>query len=169
MKQKNRFYEPGCYSCKHHLIQGQTRYCRGFPKRRNPRRFRASDPQIKAPSWCPRRITPPILRIYGFRDEQSRQMEMDSLPQFGSSAPAYANPNSMHYKLRTETTTDLTARQFYKRYHKEANLAEIDEELDVGEVIEIDNGLRSCFFFCYNYSTLIPVAVFPTPKSGDGV
>lgn len=169
MKVRYQFYEPGCFSCSHLVIQGvgagETRYCAGFPKRKKPKRFRSSDPKIKAPSWCPRRITPPALRVYGFRDEQSRMMELDSLPQYGRLAPAYISPNGRHYKLRLETTTNLTARQFFKLYHKGVGLEEIEESLEVGEVIEIDNGLRPYFFFCYSYSKLIPVATFQKPTA----
>lgn len=171
MKVKYTFHEPGCYICNELVIQGggisETRYCTGFPKRKNPKRFRASDPKMKAPSWCPRRITPPALRIYGFRDEWSRLMELDNLPQRGQPSPAYISPHSFHYKLRMETTTNLTARQFFKMYHKGRDLAEIDENMAIGEVIEIDNGLRPYFFFCYDYSTIIPVSTFYKPQGEE--
>ena len=89
-----------------------------------------------------------------------------SLPQRGKPAPAYISPHSFHYKLRTETTTNLTARQFFKMYHKGRDLTEIEENVAIGEVIEIDNGLRPYFFFCYDYSTIIPVTVFHKTQEG---
>lgn len=56
MKPKYKFYEPGCYCCSHLERRGtgiaETRYCNNFPRDR-VKRFRSSDPQIKAPSWCP--------------------------------------------------------------------------------------------------------------------
>ena len=79
----------------------------------------------------------------------------------------YISPHSFHYKLRTETTTNLTARQFFKMYHKGRDLAEIDENMAIGEVIEIDNGLRPYFFFCYDYSTIIPVSTFYKPQGEE--
>ena len=60
MAKKYSFPEPGCGSCQHLQYAGNsvlgTRYCGGFPKKRAPRRFWASDPKIKAPKWCPRRF-----------------------------------------------------------------------------------------------------------------
>ena len=54
MKVKYTFHEPGCYICNDLVIQGcgisETRYCAGFPKRKNLKRFRASDPKMTAPS-----------------------------------------------------------------------------------------------------------------------
>ena len=79
MPKKYSFPELGCSSCEHLQKVGsglcETRYCGGFPKRRNPKRFQASDPKIKAPQWCPRRLPTPVCRIYGFADEQSRFMD----------------------------------------------------------------------------------------------
>jgi len=52
-------------------------------------------------------------------------------------------------------------------YHKGRDLTEIEENVAIGEVIEIDNGLRPYFFFCYDYSTIIPVTVVPRTQEGQ--
>lgn len=163
MSKKYSFPEPGCYSCEHLKTMGkgigETRYCGGFPRKRM-KRFRAADPQIKAPSWCPRRLKPRALRVYGFLDERSRWMEQDRLPGPGQRAPDYLNPSAFHYRLRLETSTALTANQFYRQYARGGDILSLLEDLEVGEVIEIDDGLQP-YYFCYYYScTLVPVSYF---------
>lgn len=65
MSRKYTFPVPGCGQCQYHQRQGSTtRYCAGF-KRKKPKQFRKSDPVLKAPGWCPRRISPPVCRIHG--------------------------------------------------------------------------------------------------------
>lgn len=106
MTKKFTFSTPSCLSCQYRMIVGgsvsETRYCTGFEKKK-PQRFRKSDPRIKPPKWCPRRLSPPICRIYGFVDKNSELMEFmsgkrlvllpapplrtvrDSFPSYGSS------------------------------------------------------------------------------------
>lgn len=80
MAKRYSFPEPACMECRHHQYLGngltRSRYCGGFPKRKSPKRFRSSDPQRKAPKWCPRRISPPVCRVYGFADERSQAMDI---------------------------------------------------------------------------------------------
>ena len=45
----------GCAECTFLTCQGFERYCGGFPEKRKPKRFWKTDPQWKAPKWCPRR------------------------------------------------------------------------------------------------------------------
>ena len=75
-----KFYDTTCQECPFHQTAGSytlstTRYCSGFPGRK-PKRFPRSAPKFKPPKWCPRRITPPVCRVYGFKDERSEYMEL---------------------------------------------------------------------------------------------
>lgn len=85
----------------------ETRYCGGFPKRKSPKRFRPSDPKYKAPKWCPRRLTKPVCRIYGFADEVSEYMDRcERLADEKLDDPLrgadYISTPSYRYKLRLE-------------------------------------------------------------------
>lgn len=57
----------GCAECTFLTCQGFERYCGGFPEKRKPKRFWKTDPQWKAPKWCPRRKTPAVYRVYHYR------------------------------------------------------------------------------------------------------
>lgn len=56
----------GCAECTFLTCQGFERYCGGFPEKRKPKRFWKTDPQWKAPKWCPRRKTPAVYRVYHY-------------------------------------------------------------------------------------------------------
>lgn len=162
MKKKYSFPELGCSSCTDYQAAGslltQTRYCHGFPRKKTPKRFRSSDPQIKAPRWCPKRLSPPVCRIYGFADACGRWLEMEKWHAFDPKKYSTLIPNENHYKLRWETSLGLTAKQFYEAAQKTI-LEEVlcDSNVEYGEVIEIDDGLKPYYFYCYNSMTVIPV------------
>ena len=163
MKPKYKFYEPGCYCCSHLERRGtgiaETRYCNNFPRDR-VKRFRSSDPQIKAPSGCPRRISPPALRVYGFLDEFGRTMELNRLPAPGSPTPEYLHPQRSHYKLRLETQIAMTARQFYLEVKRRRGLDDFVENIEIGEVVEIDNGLKPYAFVYLGGGSLVMAVMF---------
>lgn len=100
MTKKFTFSTPSCLSCQYRMIVGgsvsETRYCTGFEKKK-PRRFRKSDPRIKPPKWCPRRLSPPICRIYGLVDKNSELMEFMLRNELG-----HIHPSPHHYTLRME-------------------------------------------------------------------
>ena len=166
---KYRFYEPGCDSCHFLVTVGtepfETRYCTNYPRNRR-KRFNKSAPKFRAPKWCPRRLNPPALRIYGFASENSRQMELEFSAVPRDPMPQYMHPMPFHYKLRLERRYFITARQFYESASKSDSLLELAQEvgLEYGEVIEIDNGLRSHCFFYYGGGRIIPSVQFDTSK-----
>lgn len=61
----------GCAECTFLTCQGFERYCGGFPEKRKPKRFWKTDPQWKAPKWCPRRKTPAVYRVYHYKNDGS--------------------------------------------------------------------------------------------------
>ena len=154
MKSKTKmvFYEQTCSSCDFLKIQGrfpcETRYCTNFPRKR-ARRFRSKDPVIKAPAWCPKRIDPPILRVYGFLDEFSERMEIDSLMNMPEPFPEFTHPFRRHFKVRLEKRISMKAKEFYMAAQKKQPMECLEEAaLEEGEVIEIDSGLSS---YCFQY------------------
>ena len=165
MAKKYSFPEPGCGSCQHLQYAGNsvlgTRYCGGFPKKRAPRRFWASDPKIKAPKWCPKRISPPVCRVYGFADEQSRDLDYLTSRNFDHKHDQYIYPSPSRYKLRFETSLGINARTFYERVSP-GDLDDFLMEADIslGEVVEIDDGLHPYFFYCLSWSRFVPAPTF---------
>ena len=166
-KHMYKFPEPRCRDCPHYQETGGifdlTRYCGGF-KRRKPRRFRRSDPAIKIPQWCPRRLTPKVCRIYGFANECAEYMEMQTIASFDPNEP-YIYPIESHYTLRREMPISMNAKQFFQAAQSES-LEDIlsDFDLSHGEVIEIDDGLKPYYFYYFGLLRLIPVPIFHPPR-----
>ena len=163
MSRKYTFPVPGCRECPHHQRVGslccETRYCNGF-KRRKPKRFGRSDPVFKAPKWCPRRITPPICRVHGFKDERSAYMDLLWRAEYHAGRLETVSPSPFHYAPRTEIPLGMTARQFFDAT-QEGPLADIlPEKVSDGEIIEIDDGLRPYYFYKLDYATVIPLPYF---------
>ena len=163
-KHEYNFPEPGCRSCLHHQEVGLTRYCGGF-KGKIPRRFRNSDPAFKIPTWCPKRLLPMICRIYGFANERCEYMEMLTIANFNPREP-YIYPIESHYKLSRELPIRMNAKQFFQAAQSEA-LEELlsDDNLSLGEVIEIDDGLRPYYFYNFGFPRVIPIPSFYPPKT----
>lgn len=169
MKRKYSFPALNCRSCAEHRAIGnmvcETRYCMGFPKKRDGKRFKRSDPQYKPPKWCPKRLDRPVCRIYGFADEQSaaldRMMRCDDDPR----EQDYAYPSPRHYKFRLELPLGLTAKEFWEAAQRDtAEIVLSDANLDSGEVVEIDDGLKPYYFY-YAYGTLIPALCFDISRT----
>ena len=166
-KSKAVFYEPGCPSCDFLKIQGgfpcETRYCTNFPRKR-AKRFRSKDPVIKAPAWCPKRIDPPLLRVYGFLDEFSERMEIDSLLNRTEPFPEFTHPFRRHFKVRLEKRISMKAKEFYMAVQRKQSMECLEETaLEEGEVIEIDSGLSSYFFQYLGANAFAQVILFEPP------
>lgn len=169
MKKKYSFPEPTCQSCPEYLATGniisETRYCNGFPKKRSGKRFRSSDPRYKPPKWCPKRLTSPVCRIYGYADEHravmDRMMRCDDDPREHD----YIYPDAWKYKLRLELSLGLTAKQFWEAAQRDTVEDVLSEaDLEYGEVVEIDDGLKPYYFF-YAYGALIPAQLFDASRT----
>ena len=166
MGKKYTFPVPGCGRCPHHRIAGsgvsKTRYCAGF-KKKKPRRFRRSDPASKAPKWCPRRVDPPICRIYGFKDERSAYMDSLWREDYRSGRMNAVSPAAFRYAFRTEIRLGMTARQFFEASQEEPLRGVLPEEIRDGEIIEIDDGLRPYYFYVLDPATVVPLPYFRFP------
>ena len=168
MAKKYTFPEGNCWSCQFYQKVGslasETRYCNGF-KRRKPRRFTSSDPSFKAPKWCPRRISPPICRIWGFKDEKSEFIERLFQRDYGREK--YASPSPQHYAPRQEISLGLTAKRFYDEVqnHPLREVLPPDADVKDGEIIEIDDGLKPYYFYVQPFGIVVPLRFFKMDKS----
>lgn len=161
-----RIRTPHCFGCEYLTTQGslinETRYCTNF-KGRKPRRFRAADPKYKVPSWCPKRIDPPMLRVY--RLDSMFSLPSD-LPKEGERVPDFFSVNESHYCLEREEPSALTARAFYQEVRKTKYIEGVVSHISIGDVIEIDDGLHPYFFYCYDYMTVLEVISFDRKRVG---
>lgn len=166
-KQKCTFPGQNCPNCPYHETVGVTRYCSGFPKKRKAKRFRKSDPRCKPPKWCPRRISPPVCRVYGFVNEDAAITDWlfnreAAVAESGNEQGAYRSVSAHRYKFRLELTLGLTAKQFYEAMQFGAHTcvtSEIRNQVEHGEVIEIDDGLKPYYFY-YASFRVIPLLYF---------
>ena len=168
MSEKYTFPVPGCGQCLYHQRVGngvsETRYCVGF-KGKKPTRFRRSDSISKAPKWCPRRIDPPICRVHGFKDERSACMDYLSRLEYRSGQKKTILPASFHYKLRAEIRLGMTAKQFFDATQEGPLCDVLPAQVNVGEIIEIDDGLQPYYFYILDFDTVIPLPYFRFPST----
>lgn len=173
-KQKYTFPGPYCPGCQYHQTVGdgitvRTRYCTGFPKKRRPRQFRNSDPKYKPPRWCPRLISPPLCRIYGFADQNSEMMHwmLNRKDISSCEQSALVSVNERHYRLRLEISLGMTAKQFYDATQLKSVrdiFPNIENQLEYGEVIEIDDGLKPYYFY-FNGHDVVPHGHFDRSRT----
>lgn len=167
MTKKQSFPTPGCSSCPHYeVVGGITRYCSGF-KRRKAKRFRSSDPRFKAPKRCPKRISPPICRIYGYVDECSEYMEIMHRVDYEMGRSKIISPSPSHYKPKAELSLGKTAKQFYDATQEEPLSDILPVEVEPGEIIEIDDGLQPYYFYVLNSFSVVYLPCFHLLKGDD--
>lgn len=148
-RKKITFSEPGCIGCSAHIQYHLSRYCGGFKNKKRRKPFRKSDPAYKAPKWCPKRKEPCEYRIYGFADEQAEWMHL--MFEREHMLHDLVAPSPFHYKLRTSGTTNLAPKEFYDKANNNDGCSEhlsMLDDVQNGEVIEIDTGLAQYFFYC---------------------
>lgn len=157
---------PRCISCEflrtYNIGYVETRYCACF-KKRKPKRFRKADPKYKVPSWCPRLINPPVLRLYRLDSTFSlpedlpdaKRLDFDNL-----------SVNESHYRLEREEPSILTARKFYQAVKKERSIEKFVRHIEFGDIIEIDDGIRPYYFYCCDYATVVQVLLFHKDRVG---
>ena len=170
-KQKYTFPGPTCPGCQYHQFVGdglvQTRYCNGFDKKRKSKRFKRSDPKYKPPKWCPRLISPPVCRVYGFVNSEAAVTDWllnreATAAKSGNEQEAYRSVSKYRYKLRCELSLGLTAKQFYAAMLSDVSTcvtSKIRNQVEYGEIIEIDDGLKPYYFY-FDSFRVIPLLHF---------
>ena len=144
---KNKILQSTCKDCDKCMTYSEPhpKKCHGVTMRfgerfclaqKKAQRFKKSDPKIKVPAWCPKRNSPPIVRVYGFKDENSHIMyivfEKDS-----------QCPSPHKYKVRHEGKTNITASDLLEDIYPRIE----GTTIRYGEVIEIDDGIKPVFLF----------------------
>ena len=169
-KKKISFSEPNCrFGCPHFKSVGsvlnETCYC--MKKGKKGRRLGKKDLKRRPPEWCPRRLKTPVCRIYGFKDELHEALERDNRLNFEPDKHDWYFPSSHHYQLRCEFPLGMNAERFYNALQEEPVESVLNgTPLRNGELIEIDDGLASHFFYCYSQSTVLPAKVFGLEHEG---
>lgn len=129
------------------MMHPGCRYCLAGKR---ARLFKKKDPRIYTPKWCPRRISPPILRVYGRRDGVLHSHAVYI------KGKRMTWPDAKGYALLFEGKVPYIGGTFYTIIHNRekdhlVNAQEISEELgapvDRGDVIEFDDGIKPMFYW----------------------
>ena len=88
-------------------------------------------------------------------------MDIITRENFDSRQGQYIFVSERHYKLRLETTVSVNAKAFFEAVQC-GDMDDLLKEADIqmGEVIEIDDGLKPYYFYCMNWSRMVPVFSF---------
>lgn len=147
------YTDPGCYVCPHLTKHSaESRYCHGFGKKRpKGRRFLKKDPKYKAPGWCPRRISPAMVRVYKMTEAAKDIIDLADMlhrQYYPDTEPLTHLPRESQYALVAECRESITAGWFAQIADSDpAKAAEyISFRLDFGDVIQIDSGLSKHTF-----------------------
>lgn len=164
MLKKVKFPEYGCWECPSYSVQGkfpcETRYC--MAKSKKGKRFKNSDPKYKPPKWCPRRLPARICRVYRLREE-ARELEFLRREDTDLKKLTYFSAQGFHYdpEPKLEQEISLTAKQFYQKANEDGAEGILDtDDLEPGDLFEIDDGLKSYFFYYFSFATILPSSVF---------
>ena len=139
-----------CYSCPSHFIYGDA-----VPQKRNgvmmhlgdrfcllkkkAIRLKARDLKKRVPDCCPKRISPPELKLYDFKDEPSRQMQL---------LHGLNCPSEFRYTLRHKGTLSMPIKDFWQAYESGEDAGELlGLTLTEGHVLELNDGLVHVFFY----------------------
>lgn len=151
--------KPVCSGCPHELcydgpipkrqfgvmMHMGERFCTGGKR---ARRFKASDPKIYVPSWCPKRKSPCEVRVYTLKSAFDRFLHCQLAHDLGQAF----SPGGSRYALRAETHTLLTPREFGAQCSVEPCENLLDIPVRTYEVVEIDDGLKPVFFYRNDWS-----------------
>lgn len=124
--------------------------CRYCLAGKRARLFKKKDPKVYVPKWCPRRISPPILRVYGQIDGALHYHDV----YVGGHQMTW--PDAGGYALRFQGRALYAGRDFYTIIHNRekdhpVGAAEIAEELSTPvsrhDVVEFDDGIKPMFYW----------------------
>ena len=159
--------EPSCVSCEFlDAKRSGTRYCKHSKK---PRLFKSKDPKRKLPAWCPKFKKPPVVRVYGFESETARGtwlvfgMPYDN----GKGKNDVAFPRANRYKLDFEGIGSMNAKAFYMAANTEDIENLIDFKIEIGNVIEIDDGIKPYFFYYQGARVTRPATFTPPARTEE--
>ncbi len=161
---KPRFTVPNCITCPQMKCVGSgesiTRYCTGF-KGKKQKRIPKSGIKKRVASWCPKQISPPVCRIYGFIDKNNEMMEYLLNGSIRDNKDKMVSPSPWRYKYKCTYPLNMSAKEFYEAIHDQILLSLFpDYSFTFGEVLEIDDGHKPYYFYYAGDLTFIPVLSF---------
>lgn len=171
MLKKVRFFEPSCTECPSYSVQGdfpcETRYC--MAKSRKGKRFKASDPQLRVPKWCPKRLPSRVCRVYRLKDEEQsleRARRAVADPKELTYYPASGYRYDTEPKL--EKRIGYTVRQFYEWVNR-AGPEDVldDDDLEFGDIFELDDGLKPYYFYYFGPGVVLPAFASDMSRQED--
>jgi len=101
------------------------------------RRFGERDPKVQVPGWCPRRISPPVLRIYDFR----------SANDWACQTILKLSPLAHRYCVTFEGTIELSAKAFWNQCSKDRYGSQLPIPVPLSGIVEIDDGIQPVCFY----------------------
>ena len=101
------------------------------------RRFGKRDPKVQVPDWCPRRISPPRLRIYDFR----------STYDWAFQTILKLSPLAHRYCVLYEGTIELSAKTFWSQCNKDRYGNPLPIHVPLSGIVEIDDGIQPVCFY----------------------
>lgn len=120
------------------VLKFGERYCRGGQR---IRKFKRGDPKVYPPSWCPKLISPAQYRVYAYQNADAWYLHRLLRAQ-----GLLNTPRGHEFAVRTDGQTTLSARDFWKEVEFKSASEVLGIPIHDDEVIEIDDGLRPCFF-----------------------
>lgn len=115
-----------------------SRYCTGGKR---PKVFKTQDPKEKVPTWCPRRISPCIVRVYHYKNPNTELLQC-MLKQRGLEPIVSA----IDYAVCYESPTSISAAEFQNEVSFLNLSNRLGFSLQPREVLEFDDGLHPYFF-----------------------
>ncbi|MBP1737652.1 MAG: hypothetical protein H6Q60_1533 [Oscillospiraceae bacterium] len=145
--------EPGCSSCESYyrhsgirqkkygvMLQEYEHYCIGGKR---AQMFKKRDPVTKAPSWCPKRLNPRKVRVFGFKTDNDWYLVESLRVSLGTEL----TPVAHRYTVIAETTTELSAKEFWEQCSYDAGPQLLEVTVPRHGIVEIDDGLKPHYFY----------------------
>lgn len=159
-----KIYKPRCSGCscllqyskpvpkkvKGAFLRCGERYCTGG---KNTRAFKKSDPRVYLPSWCPRLLSPAILRIYCYKDSMTEYLQM-MLRADGMADHAFAH----NYAVRHECRTTLSASALGELMGNQSLAGTLGMPVLLHEIVEIDDGIKPYSFYVLDLARVVCIS-----------
>jgi len=100
------------------------------------RRFSKRDPKTQIPEWCPRRASPPILRVYEFK----------SLNDWFTHMTMGSEPYPHRYCIKYEGAAPLSAKEFWRNRSTLPDVLHLPFFVERDWIVEFDDGIRPICF-----------------------
>ena len=166
-----KFFEPSCTECSSYSMLGafpcETRSC--LAKGRKGKRFKAADPKYRVPKWCPKRLPSRVCRVFRLKEEE-KSLERARRAVADSNELTYYPVSGYRYdpEPSPERRIGYTVRQFYERVNQDGPEDTLDDlDLEFGDLLELDDGLKPYYFYYYGPGIVLPATVSGLARQND--